>query len=563
MPSLYRIFRDQDRILGQQTYQHDQAHLYIDIVVEAKDLQEEEYPEYTCRYGEYDRKRQNIAFILRSQQEVYKYEAQDKDEDDLRTCCLFLPGDTGVFITPAVRQYLGRRFVDGPDRITGAIARFRTPVNRCRVIEVVVAHCLRSIYLAERDQLVYRYHLTLVVLDIDARKRLFVVTIRDIGLRHHPVVFTKPVEVIDEAATIIDLHRLHQIGDGYTHLFGLVVVHVHHVLRVAGGKRGEGIRDLRPLHQRSDELIGHSAQPVHRSIGLILQRELEAGHVTKTLDGRESEEERVGILDLLGDFHGQQAADRIDVFYRSAFIYRFHPHETRAIRRGIGICNEVQRFHIISAVCNRRSLDDAVDLGNGFVRLVQTAAGRRVHGIQDKALVFRGNKAAGRPLHDHIGAAGKYYKRGDGDPFVTEKEPQAAYISIRHGLETCVEGSIEPGEESFPFSVFVCCVDILQEDRTKRGAERQRIHGRDKDGDSQRIPELPVEYTRGAFHKAHRDEHRRHYQRDRYDSAGDLTHRLKRGLFYRQSRIFHFRVHGLHDYDGVIHHDTYRQHEGE
>ncbi len=80
-----------------------------------------------------------------------------------------------------------------------------------------------------------------------------------------------------------------------------------------------------------------------------------------------------------------------------------------------------------------------------FVCLVQAAAGRRIHGIQYKALVFRGDKPAGRALHDQVCAAGKDNQPNDSDPFVTEQETQATHIFMRHGLETHVEGSKEPG----------------------------------------------------------------------------------------------------------------------
>src|ERR1700722_10364257 len=115
MPPLHRKFNDQNGILSQQTYQHHQAHLDINVVVYPKELKESKYPEYTCRYRQHNGKRQDITFILRTQQEVDEYKAQDKDEDDLGTRRLFFPGDPCIFIAPSSRQDLCSRFINGLD----------------------------------------------------------------------------------------------------------------------------------------------------------------------------------------------------------------------------------------------------------------------------------------------------------------------------------------------------------------------------------------------------------------------------------------------------------------
>src|SRR5258708_14163779 len=314
MPPLHRKLGDQDGILRQHTHHHDRAHLNINVVVYSKDLKEGKYPEYTCRYGQYNGKRKDIAFILRTQQEVDEYQAQDKDEDDLGASGVFFPGDPCISITPSFRQQLGSRFFNGLDRITRTVSGLWNPVDRCRIVKVIVAHCFRTVNLSQLDQLIHRHHLAQVILYIDAGKRFFIRPVGNVGLRHDAVVLAEPVEVTDIATAIIDLHGLHQLGNRHAHLLRLIVVHVYHILRIARRKGSKSISYFLALHQRPDKGIGHSAQPVHRSVGLILQRELKTGHITKTLYSWEGKEEGMRVFNVHGALHRQFVADAIDVF---------------------------------------------------------------------------------------------------------------------------------------------------------------------------------------------------------------------------------------------------------
>ncbi len=105
-------------------------------------------------------------------------------------------------------------------------------------------------------------------------------------------------------------------------------------------------------------------------------------------------------------------------------------------------------------------------------------------------------------------------------------------------------------------------VMIFQQHRRQRRRERQRVNGRDHCRDGDGSGELLVELPGDAREKRHRYKHRAQHQRNGDDRPGDLTHRLMCGGARRQPHLnVTFDV--LHHHNGVIHHDTNRQHQPE
>ena len=73
---------------------------------------------------------------------------------------------------------------------------------------------------------------------------------------------------------------------------------------------------------------------------------------------------------------------------------------------------------------------------------------------------------------------------------------------------------------------------------------------------------VPVELTRDAGQEGDRNEDRDQDQGDGDHGARDLLHGLDRGIPRTQS-LFDVVFHGLHDNNGVVHHDANRQHQSE
>ena len=109
----------------------------------------------------------------------------------------------------------------------------------------------------------------------------------------------------------------------------------------------------------------------------------------------------------------------------------------------------------------------------------------------------------------------------------------------------------------------VALLDGFQERRAQRGREDQRDDHRQRHrrGDGDR--ELPVDDAGRPAEEGHRQEHRGQHHRDADQRAGDLGHRLARGLLRRQAFLGHHALHVLHDDDGVVDQQADRQHDAE
>ncbi len=79
-PPLDREFHDQDRVLAEQTDQHDQTNLGVHVVSQTHGLQEEERTEKPDRQRQDYRQRQDKAFVLPDQHQI---DEGDDDEEDI------------------------------------------------------------------------------------------------------------------------------------------------------------------------------------------------------------------------------------------------------------------------------------------------------------------------------------------------------------------------------------------------------------------------------------------------------------------------------------------------
>ena len=70
---------DQDCILGKQSDEHNQRDLHINVIVSTEELRKEERSGESERNRKNDGKRQQIALVLRTQNEVNKCEAKRKN----------------------------------------------------------------------------------------------------------------------------------------------------------------------------------------------------------------------------------------------------------------------------------------------------------------------------------------------------------------------------------------------------------------------------------------------------------------------------------------------------
>ncbi len=146
---LHREFDDQDRVLAEQTDQHDQTNLGVDVVGQPHDLQEQEGTEDPDRQRQDHGQRQDETLVLPNQYQI------DEDDDDQEDINRLVPLSRLVireaFPADAVtaRQRLGGDLLDRLDGLTAAVAGSRRTLNGGGGIQVIAVDLVQALLLLE------------------------------------------------------------------------------------------------------------------------------------------------------------------------------------------------------------------------------------------------------------------------------------------------------------------------------------------------------------------------------------------------------------------------------
>ncbi len=105
-PPLNGKFHNQDGIFGQKTYEHDQPDLHVDIVIQPDELGCRERSYNTRRDREQDGQWEQVALVLRGEQEVHKQHTKREDKHCLVTRRLLFQAKPGPFVTVVGRQFV-------------------------------------------------------------------------------------------------------------------------------------------------------------------------------------------------------------------------------------------------------------------------------------------------------------------------------------------------------------------------------------------------------------------------------------------------------------------------
>src|SRR5699024_4849451 len=122
--------------------------------------------EATCqteRYRKQYGKRKNITFVLCTQQQINKYEAEDEDHRSSTAArTLFFTGHTREFISVSGRQRLFCHFLHGLDGLTGTVSVSRRTIDSHRRKHVETLDVVRSVNTFNAHKLSDRSHLVAV-----------------------------------------------------------------------------------------------------------------------------------------------------------------------------------------------------------------------------------------------------------------------------------------------------------------------------------------------------------------------------------------------------------------
>src|ERR1043165_4340404 len=143
---LYCEFHDQHSILSQQSNQHYHRYLCIDIVFQPQQFQQEECSKYTGSERKNYYKRENKAFVLRGQDQVYKTQTDQEDVNGFIATRYFIFGDTSPVDTKASWQCFIRHLFDHLQSLSTTITRRSRAAYLRRIVHVVPRDLRQTIY---------------------------------------------------------------------------------------------------------------------------------------------------------------------------------------------------------------------------------------------------------------------------------------------------------------------------------------------------------------------------------------------------------------------------------
>ena len=146
-PPLDREFDDQDRVLAEQTDQHDQADLGVHVVGQTHGLQEEEGAEDPDRQRQDHRQRQDEALVLPDQHQIDEGDDDEEDIDRLVPLPCLVVSETRPADVETARQRLGADLLDRLDGLTGAVAGSRRALDGGGGVQVVPGDLVQALLL--------------------------------------------------------------------------------------------------------------------------------------------------------------------------------------------------------------------------------------------------------------------------------------------------------------------------------------------------------------------------------------------------------------------------------
>ncbi len=201
-------------------------------------------------------------------------------------------------------------------------------------------------------------------------------------------------------------------------------------------------------------------------------------------------------------------------------------------------------------VSNPRSRrQELLDLVGDLDRALEGRGVGELHVEQQEALVLLGDEPGGQPAADQAGEEREARQDREGHRGLADQAARPVHVSVGGSGEDAVEGPEEATQRAAGL------VAGPEQQRRQGRRERKSVERGDGHGDGDGDGELLVQAALDAAHQADGDEHRGEHQGDPDDGPRDLGHRLERG-FPRRHPLFDVVLDGLHDHDGVVHHEA-------
>ena len=226
------IFRYQDGGLCQQSDEHNQTGLHIDVILQSHQLGKQETAQQAERKGEHHGKRDEETFIKCAQDEIDQHKANGEDNHRVAARLTFLAGDAAKLVGIAFGQCRGRRFADGTDGVAGRIAVGSRTVDRNGAIEVEAVERLWPVGLGKPGKLADGSHFTVAGTHIEVVQRFRCDPCVRLRLYHDTVELGETVKIGDILPAIVTGHRGKHLCRRKPRTFATGGINVQRILRI-------------------------------------------------------------------------------------------------------------------------------------------------------------------------------------------------------------------------------------------------------------------------------------------------------------------------------------------
>ena len=163
----FRVFDDQDGVLGSQADNGEYTNLEVNIILLIEQIGKGRSPEQAGRHTEQYSKRYLPAFVQGSQYQEYEEDSQTEYINGLISCFDFFTAHAAPFVGITFTERILGDFFQCIQGITRTVAIGRCPLNsNGRIIIEAVDNRSRTDRLGP-DKIRYRYELSAAVLDIE------------------------------------------------------------------------------------------------------------------------------------------------------------------------------------------------------------------------------------------------------------------------------------------------------------------------------------------------------------------------------------------------------------
>ncbi len=551
---LLREFDDQDRVLSGEPDDGEEPDGEIDVVRYAAQRHRGDGTQHPERDHQEHRERDGPALVERGQQQEHHERREREQQRRLRARELLLQRLPGPFEAEAARQGPGDALHLG-DRVAAGIARFCRAADPHRRIVVVAHHLARADRPFGGGKRRERHHVASAVAHAEGQHVLGLHAAAIVGLHDHALHAPAIRKVVDVGRSEIGRDGVVDVLEGDTQRRRLLAVDDELDLLRRRQPFDIDVLQHRALGSgREQEVLGAHQLRV-AALRPVLQAEAESARVPEVVDRRRLQRRDARVGDaregLVGVGH-----DRLGGIVGPALGPVLERHER--LRRVLALAEEAEpgeEGHVVDALALSQELLDVLDR---VERAVERRFRRRLHVDGDEALVVDRQEAGGQS-HESPAERADQHQIDQHQPSGARERPAHEAAVAGLGL---LHAPVEPAERPAP-DVVMAGRDWLEQGRAQRGRQRQRHQRGEGDGRDHGDRELAVDDADRAREERHRHEHRDQHQRNAYDCAGDLSHRLARGFARRQPFLGHDALDVLDHDDGVVDQDADGEHHGE